>query len=146
MQTFLPYPSFKKSAKVLDYRRLGKQRAESKQILLALRNPDYGWQHHPAVLQWKGFEPALVAYTAIVCLEWRRRGYQDNVLQWLTDNYTLPSSFRLPAWLGMSRFHVPHRSKLLFKFPEHYRSFWPDLPDSMPYWWPSHELPVENKK
>jgi hypothetical protein len=27
MQTFLPYPSFVKSAKCLDYRRLGKQRA-----------------------------------------------------------------------------------------------------------------------
>lgn len=29
MQTFLPYPDFKKSAQCLDYRRLGKQRVDS---------------------------------------------------------------------------------------------------------------------
>ena len=33
MQTFLPYPDFVKSALVLDYRRLGKQRVEARQIL-----------------------------------------------------------------------------------------------------------------
>lgn len=33
MITFLPYPDFEKSAKVLDWRRLGKQRPETKQIL-----------------------------------------------------------------------------------------------------------------
>jgi len=33
MQTFLPSPSFKKSAQILDNKRLGKQRLEAKQIL-----------------------------------------------------------------------------------------------------------------
>lgn len=33
MQTFLPYANFEASAKVLDYKRLGKQRVEAKQIL-----------------------------------------------------------------------------------------------------------------
>ena len=36
MQTFLPYPSFEQSARVLDNRRLGKQRVECLQILQAL--------------------------------------------------------------------------------------------------------------
>ena len=43
MQTFLPYPDFVKSAQCLDYRRLGKQRVEAKQILeinLMLTNTD----------------------------------------------------------------------------------------------------------
>jgi hypothetical protein len=37
MQTFLPYPDFKKSIKALDYRRLGKQRVEAYQIIRTLK-------------------------------------------------------------------------------------------------------------
>ena len=33
MQIFLPYKSFKKSAEVLDYQRLGKQRVEALQSI-----------------------------------------------------------------------------------------------------------------
>ena len=33
MQTFLPYSSFTESAKILDWRRLGKQRVEGMQII-----------------------------------------------------------------------------------------------------------------
>ena len=33
MQTFLPYSNFQKSAEVLDWRRLGKQRVEGMQII-----------------------------------------------------------------------------------------------------------------
>ena len=36
MQTFLPYESFRESAKVLDWRRLGKQRVEGMQIINAI--------------------------------------------------------------------------------------------------------------
>ena len=44
MQTFLPYSSFRKTAQSLDWRRLGKQRSETKQIVMALSNPFYGWR------------------------------------------------------------------------------------------------------
>jgi hypothetical protein len=37
MQTFLPYPNFKKSLQILDYRRLGKQRVEAYQIIRILK-------------------------------------------------------------------------------------------------------------
>jgi len=37
MQTFLPFPDFKKSASCLDYKRLGKQRVEGLQILNAIQ-------------------------------------------------------------------------------------------------------------
>jgi len=36
MQTFLPYPDFKRSAQVLDRQRLGKQRVENLQLMTAL--------------------------------------------------------------------------------------------------------------
>lgn len=54
MQTFLPYPSFRESAKCLDNKRLGKQRVECIQIIKAINNPKYGWQNHPAVKMWRG--------------------------------------------------------------------------------------------
>ena len=38
VNTFLPYSDFKRCAKVLDYKRLGKQRVEAKQIIDILEN------------------------------------------------------------------------------------------------------------
>jgi hypothetical protein len=49
MQTFLPYSSFEESARILDYRRLGKQRVEAWQILRSLDGITKGWSNHPAV-------------------------------------------------------------------------------------------------
>ena len=62
MQTFLPYQDFAKTAACLDYRRLGKQRIEAKQIYLALTVKDYGWKQHPAVKMWAGYECLLLIY------------------------------------------------------------------------------------
>ena len=44
MQTFLPYPDFIASARVLDSKRLGKQRVEALQVLRGLIRPGYGWR------------------------------------------------------------------------------------------------------
>jgi len=62
MQTFLPYLDFAECARVLDDRRLGKQRVEVLQIARAITVPGYGWRHHPAVRMWRGYEEALGAY------------------------------------------------------------------------------------
>ena len=62
MQTFLPYPDFARSARVLDRKRLGKQRVETLQVLRAATVPGYGWYRHPATAMWAGHVPALVAY------------------------------------------------------------------------------------
>lgn len=85
MQTFLPYPDFGRSARVLDRRRLGKQRVEVKQILRALRNPSSGWRNHPAVRMWRGHEYSLLSYGVAVCSEWRSRGYRDSLLDEFLD-------------------------------------------------------------
>ena len=74
MQTFLPYRNFQKTAKSLDRQRLGKQRVEAWQILQAITNQDYGWQNHPAVKMWRGYETALSEYGIDVCKEWIDRG------------------------------------------------------------------------
>ena len=52
MQTFLPYADMRRSAQVLDPRRLGKQRVECLQVLRGPTVEGYGWRHHPAVRMW----------------------------------------------------------------------------------------------
>ena len=66
MQTFLPYESFKQSARVLDWRRLGKQRVEGMQIINAIEGkprqdskPYKGWLNHPATVMWRPYLNAL---------------------------------------------------------------------------------------
>jgi hypothetical protein len=85
MQTFLPFPSFDESARVLDSPRLGKQRVETLQILRALIVPTYGWQRHPAVMMWRGFVPALTAYGLATVRAWTDRGHADSVGEQLLE-------------------------------------------------------------
>ena len=42
----------------------------------------------------------------------------------------------LPDWLGDESLHRSHQSALVRKDPEHYRRFFPDVPDDLPYVWP----------
>jgi hypothetical protein len=135
MQTFLPYGNFTQSANALDWRRLGCQRKECKQIYAALTNPDYGWQNHPAVKQWRGYEQALVAYARAICKEWRRRGYKDVQLDYFMS---LPCEWvKLPPWYGNETFHSSHRQVLLSKDLGWYSQFgWKEAP-KYEYWWPT---------
>jgi hypothetical protein len=145
MQTFLPYPSFARSAAVLDRRRLGKQRVEALQILRALTRTDYGSQHHPAVLMWRSHEEALLAYGAAVCDEWCRRGSPDTCLEQMRREIGLERSRSqrelrlagaLPPWLGRRAVHRSHQSALVRKQPEWYRPRFPDVAADLAYVWP----------
>jgi hypothetical protein len=141
MQTFLPHPSFGDTAACLDYRRLGKQRVEAKQLLLALgvavgsHLPNSGWTNHPACGMWRGFEGGLCEYAVAICEEWLRRGYRDSLLPQFVEAGSRLSRV-LPPWLGDHAFHASHRSNLLRKLPEHYSRFGWAEPDDLPYVWP----------
>ena len=149
MQTFLPDPDFATTARLLDGRRLGKQRVEALQILRALTRETYGWKSHPAVLMWAGFEEALVAYALAMCEEWERRGHADTVAATIVEDLRaacgidrvrpqleLGTAGRLPPWLVDENLHLSHRSSLLRKDPDFYRPLFPDVPDDLPYVWP----------
>jgi len=124
MQTFLPYPSFKESAKVLDNKRLGKQRVEAFQILKTLRTGRKAWANHPATRMWRGYEASLAAYMNEMILEWVRRRFNNTMV--LAD---APVLSPLPPWLGNNNFHAAHRASLLAKAPEHYGKFgWAEQP------------------
>jgi hypothetical protein len=135
MQTFLPYANFAASAKVLDRQRLGKQRVEAKQILTALTNPSYGWQNHPAVKMWRGHEAALCQYGLAICQEWKARGYKDTCEAFFLTHSPGAEYFHTPSWLT-EEFCLAHRSNLVRKLPSHYRQWWSDVPDDLPYIWP----------
>lgn len=137
MITFLPLESFVESAKVLDNRRLGKQRVEALQILLCNKGTTpLNWQNHPATRQWKSHEDALCLYGIAICAEWRRRGFMDNCLNEFhkrVKNFDPP----MPQWLGDDRLHSSHRAALLAKDFDHYKQFqWTEEP-KIAYYWPS---------
>jgi len=136
MQTFLPFDSFVESARVLDYRRLGKQRVEVKQILNALDGNSKGWQNHPATLMWRGHEAALAQYGVAICEEWIRRGYRDSLLPFFTDYVVTNPNVTLPRWFGDEAFHDSHKSNLLRKDATYYAEYFTDVSDDLPYVWP----------
>ena len=140
MQTFLPYADFEQTAKSLDMKRLGKQRVETMQIMNAILNPEYGWQNHPAVNMWRGYESTLLEYQEAICNEWTSRGYKDTCLQKTID---LMSNFKTntarPGWIGDYDFHLSHQSNLLRKLPEHYSQYFVNVADDLPYIWPGEQ-------
>lgn len=139
MQTFLPYPDFSQSAKVLDMKRLGKQRVEVLQLLNSFHKPNYkGWKNHPAREMWRGYENALVRYGQFICLEWTSRGYKDTCYAKISAFYDTSKRPDDPAWIGREDVHLSHKSNLIKKFPDHYKQHWPDMPDDIPYVWPTN--------
>ena len=140
MQTFLPFPNYAYTALLLDRQRLGKQRVECKQILLAMSKTTGGWRNHPATAMWRGHEIELARYGAAMCREWLHRGYNDSLLTFFeyAENILTADGRNEapPPWLGDELFHASHRSNLLRKDPEFYSRYnWTEPPD-IPYVWP----------
>ena len=140
MQTFLPYESFEKSASVLDWRRLGKQRVEGMQIINAINNPNpQGWKNHPATIMWTPYIDALKHYTNVMIREWISRGYNNNMEFYDVDELINDDVVDFPHWLGKEELHSSHRANLLRKDYEYYSQFgWKEDPKS-PYVWHDKE-------
>lgn len=136
MQTFLPYPDFKKSLASLDYRRLGKQRVEAMQIIKILDGESNSWRNHPAVLMWEGYRDALVEYHNICISEWVLQGYNNNM-----PFIHIKSGVVYPWWLGNENFHKAMRARLIEKKRDFYLPQFPDdegFNDSK-YLWPNNK-------
>jgi Pyrimidine dimer DNA glycosylase len=141
VQTFLPYPSFAQSVRVLDRARKGKQRVEALQILRAITVPGYGWRNHPAAKMWRGYLPALTKYALESADAWIELGYADTVRpQVLTFAPEVAEQqqeeLELPPWVGDPEFHLAHQSNLVRKDPAFYRPLFPHVPDDLAYLWP----------
>ncbi|GGS53429.1 MULTISPECIES: MSMEG_6728 family protein [Actinokineospora] len=152
MQTFLPYADFAATARVLDPKRLGKQRVEAIQVLRGLTVPGYGWRRHPAVRMWSGYEEALVRYGLEICAVWCAAGHADTCAATLRADlgrardiaevrgqWELCAAGEVPPWLGDASVHLSHQSALVRKAPDHYRRLFPDVPPDLPYVWPASD-------
>jgi hypothetical protein len=134
MQTFVPWPVFSYSAYVLDMKRLNKQITEAKQILNALdrkrKGITAGWQNHPAVRMWEGFEMALMNYHNACVLQWWDRGYSSH------DLLEQHAVFDYPDWWGDVAIHQSHQANLVRKDPDFYAPRFPGVEPSDVYVWP----------
>ena len=146
MQTFLPYSNFYQSAKVLDQKRLGKQRVEVLQLLNSIKaskedRPYKGWKNHPCRHMWymkdkHDFSNALVEYGLDVCIAWKERGYKDTCFEKIAAHYTDKIHHDYPEWLGRNDIHQSHRSMLIQKQPDFYKNLWPHEREDLEYVWP----------
>jgi hypothetical protein len=117
MQTFLPFPDFKKSLLFLDNKRLGKQRVEAKTLL------DGKWQNHPASKMWRGYETALAVYYNESLHVWEKKGGQNIKLK---PVIIVEQTFEMPWWFGYREFHLAHLRALYAKWHGgHYAYLWP---------------------
>lgn len=143
MQTFIPFPDIDETAKVLDSKRLGKQRVEAVQIVRKLLNltETKGWTNHPAVKMWKGYESYLIkVYLRKIMDEWIRRGYKNTKCEEHWNEFIKHPMIKhsepiVPHWIT-PEFCKCHQSNLVRKLPEYYGDFFPDVPDNIPYMWP----------
>jgi len=141
MNVFLSGPSVVQSFERLDRLRLGKQRVELKQILLALENGG-AWSSHPATKMWTGCRGFVAKMGVTCCLVWRARGYKDSLLPWFTVKAEEWSRECVaPQWLETARekgdceFFEHVRGNLIRK-DSRYNKFWPNTQPREGYTWP----------
>lgn len=140
VNTFLPYPDFRKSLTSLDSRRLGKQRLEAYQIIMFLLGTPLGsgkgYANHPAKEMWKGYTNALIEYYNINLEVWMDRGGKNEM-----PFLPIEGEIVYPPWFGVMEFHYSHQAALVRKEPASYLPLFDSLPVvylTLGYLWPSH--------
>lgn len=137
VNTFIPYADFKKCAKVLDNKRLGKQRVEAKQILNIITDATEtkGWRNHPVVKMWTGYAKALMLYYNTIVTEWINRGYKNNM-----PMYVIKGKVPMPWFIGNHSVHLSHQANLIRKNKD-YAKIFKNVPKeylTYTYIWPSN--------
>lgn len=130
VQVFRPYIDWRRSARVLDNKRLGKQRVEVKQVMMAIlrkmgliNDGKRGWLNHPIVLMYYNdgspYFYDLVNYFNACLEEWRHRNMKSKIS--LTDIEELIKKIDSTKGHPLTHKHeVEYRRVLILKNPEHY--------------------------
>jgi len=138
MQTFLPYPDFKKSLESLDNKRLGKQRVETYQLIAGLEGrltkagKPYSKSrvNHPISQMFRNNLPALKQYLNDSIDVWVARGKNNTMKKEVIEEEII-----MPDWFGNEEFHRSHRANLLRKDAKYYEAHgWTD-DSTLPYRW-----------
>jgi hypothetical protein len=145
MQIFVPCETFEECAASLDNARLLKQLVEVYQLLRIAYgmpkldgSPVRGWLNHPALIMWKPWPGAMARYADAIADECDRRGIKTGHLREQLAVFSRDGP--MPEWWGDPSIHSSHRSRLLQKDFEKYRSHdWPEQHDPLlserEYWW-----------
>jgi len=142
MQTFVVCKDLKASAKILDNKRLGKQRVEAIQLANSILGLSVGkgWKNHPATKMWKNYAPFLIKhYLKSIIDEWVERGFKNTKCQEHFDRLSLlveNEDVVEPNWFT-SDFFDSHKSNLMRKNRDHYSKFF-DIRDDLDYIWPGN--------
>jgi len=130
MQVFRPYIDWRMSARVLDNRRLGKQRVEAKQVMNAIlrrmgliRDGRRGWLNHPITLMYyndgRPYFRDLIGYFNACVEEWRLRRMRSSIS--LSDIEHLIQGVISAEGHPLTPTHeIEYRRILILKEPEHY--------------------------
>lgn len=164
MQIFSPYSDFTQIADCLDAKRLNKQKVEIYQILnclsigpfqkpngdkwISLSVEQYQpfdsfhrktpWYNHPAVKLAKNYEMFFIEYGLTIANKCLEKGWKDTLIPKISSfKEIFKNNDKVPFYWGDEKYHLSHKSKLIFKNPEHYRPiFGFDLPSDLEYYWP----------
>jgi len=117
MITFLVWEDYAENARILDNRRLGKQRVEASQIIRILERLQSGekkgeipWSKHPIIKCWEGYLPSLKQYYNAVVSEWVRRGFRNNM-----PLYPLEDCASKPPWVFNEKVCYAMYAQLILK-------------------------------
>jgi len=112
--TFVTSSNLKECTRVLDNKRLGKQRVEARQILDVVEGKSSKWGNHPMAAMWKGHANALKLYINAMIIEWKARGFKNTMAM-----YDVVDA-EWPWWWEWKYLHLSHQCNLLRKNPAHY--------------------------
>jgi len=133
MQVFMPYSDFRKSLSCLDSKRLGNQ--IYRECLTLIKGK---WKNHPVSKMWKGYEYALCEYALIGLDVLKKRGRNyPHWVEWFKQKQKEFPNTGKPFFIGNKKFHDSHKSNLLRKNMEYYKQFKWNVPNNLPYVWPS---------
>lgn len=159
MQTFLLHENHQITARMLDYKRLGKQRLESTQLMdVLLRKAGLlvdgksGWDNHVAVGYWYrendslNFLPALIQYTDVMIAEWINRGYKNTIdtSKWKQIVAENQDKFQLNPNAGLWNEKIDliiesHRARVLQKDTNYYMAKFLEFDIPVPENWENME-------
>lgn len=159
MKTFLTHIGYNKSLQQLDDHRLGAQRVDARKLLMILGGHSNGYEQHPSIQMWRGWELSLCMYGAAACYQWRLvRNNECDLYAWFADqaNWWQRNGISekyapfhdaqepFPPWCKDLDLMRSHRSNLIRMAPLYYSHKWPNTPENMPYLWPINDTEEPN--
>lgn len=165
VNTFITSLYLPNTFKKLDFRRLGKQRLEAKQLIDILKMIDngedvsnVGFSSHPVTQMWIGYTNALKAYYNLCLQEWIDRGYNNTMKKYDIDETKFinrevkfdgikttfiseDTEYSFPPFASFKPFILTHKAALYKKDPNFYAGFLNDELEpyvNLGYLWPTH--------